>query len=59
VNPQALVASATSGSGMFKMLVSGIMGLLGMYYLAMGKKESDVNKMLIGGALTLASFLLF
>ncbi|MDE2142185.1 MAG: hypothetical protein KGJ84_07230 [Elusimicrobia bacterium] len=38
---------------------SGIMGLLGMYYLAAGKKQNDVNKMLIGAGLTLASFFIF
>ena len=45
--------------GLFKFGVSGILGLLGMYYLATGKREADVNKMLIGGALTVASFFLF
>lgn len=59
VNPQAVIASATSPSGLAKMVVSGIMGLLGMYYLAAGKKESDVQKMLIGAGLCVASCLFF
>jgi hypothetical protein len=46
-------------AGIFKFGVSGIMGLLGAYYLATGKRESDVQKMLIGGALTLAAMFFF
>ena len=43
----------------FKFGASGIAGLLGMYYLAAGKKQSDIGKMLLGAGLTLASFFLF
>jgi hypothetical protein len=38
---------------------SAVAGLLGMYYLASGKKQNDVQKMVIGAALTLASFFIF
>ena len=43
----------------WKFGASGIMGLLGMYYLGAGKKQSDVGKMILGAGLTLASFFLF
>ena len=36
-----------------------IVGVLGTYYLLAGKRQNDFKKMLIGGALTLASFVLF
>lgn len=43
----------------WKFGVSSIVGLLGMYYLAAGKKQSDFGKMMLGAGLTLASFFLF
>jgi len=48
-----------SSSTVWKFGVSAIVGLLGMYYLAAGKKQNDVGKMLLGAGLTLASFFLF
>jgi len=51
--------SAPSPLTYAKFGLSGLMGLLGMYYLAAGKKQHDVEKMLIGAALTLGSFFLF
>lgn len=38
---------------------SFVIGLAGMFYLYWGRKSNDVQKMLIGAALTIASFLLF
>lgn len=38
---------------------SVVLGVAGMLFLGMGKKEKDFNKMVIGAALTLASFFLF
>ena len=43
----------------WKFGVSGIFGLLGMYYLVAGKKQGDFGKMMLGAGLTLASFFLF
>lgn len=59
MDPQTVIASATSGSGMAKFLVSGIAGAVGMYYLAVGKKEAEVQKMIIGGILIVVSMVLF
>jgi hypothetical protein len=50
---------ATSSSGLWKFGISTIAGLLGAYYLMVGKRQNDVQKMIIGVVLTLASFLLF
>jgi hypothetical protein len=49
----------TSNSTIWKFGLSAIVGVLGMYYLAAGKKQNDFGKMLIGAGLTLASFFLF
>ena len=38
---------------------SVVMGLAGMLYLGYGKKNADVQKMMIGAALTVGSFFLF
>lgn len=38
---------------------SFVIGLIGMAYLGVGKKQNDVQKMIIGVVLTIASFLLF
>lgn len=46
-------------SGFIKFGVSGILSLLGMYYLAIGKKESDVQKMLLGAGLSLVALFMF
>lgn len=50
--------SATS-STVWKFGVSSVVGLLGMFYLAAGKKQGDFGKMVLGAGLTLASFFLF
>jgi len=44
---------------MAKFVVSGIVGAIGMYYLAIGKKEAEVQKMIIGGILIVVSMVLF
>lgn len=54
-----LPTMAVSSSGAWKFGVSTIAGLIGMYYLMVGKRQNDVQKMIIGVVLTLASFLLF
>jgi hypothetical protein len=36
-----------------------VVGMAGMFYLSVGKKTNDVQKMVIGVVLTVASFLLF
>lgn len=46
-------------SGLVKFGVSGILSVLGMYYLAVGKKESDLQKMLLGAAISLVALFLF
>lgn len=38
---------------------SAVLGLAGTFYLIWGKRSNDVQKMVIGAALTIASFLLF
>ena len=43
----------------WKTLGSFIFGLAGMAYLAQGRKQNNVEKMLLGAGLTLASFLIF
>lgn len=55
----ALPTFSASASTYWKFGVSSIVGLLGMYYLAAGKKQNDVGKMVLGAGLTLASFFLF
>ena len=56
--PSLPTMKVTAG-GMTKFAVSGIAGILGMYYLASGKRENDVQKMLIGAALTIGSMFIF
>lgn len=46
-------------SGIWKFGLSTVAGVLGMYYLAAGKKENDVEKMVIGAVLTIVSLFLF
>ena len=58
-NTGALPSVTASSSTYWKFGVSSIVGLLGMYYLAAGKKQSDFGKMMLGAGLTLASFFLF
>ena len=55
----SLPTISTSSGTLWKFGVSSVVGLLGMYYLAAGKKQMDVGKMLLGAGLTLASFFLF
>ena len=59
MNPGELPTVTASASSYWKFGVSAIVGLLGMYYLAAGKKQGDFGKMLLGAGLTLASFFLF
>ena len=59
MQPGQLPTISTSSGTLWKFGVSSIVGLLGMYYLAAGKKQMDVGKMLLGAGLTLASFFLF
>lgn len=59
MQPGQLPTVTTSSGTLWKFGASSIVGLLGMYYLAAGKKQMDVTKMLIGAGLTLASFFLF
>jgi hypothetical protein len=55
----SLPTFSASASSYWKFGASGVVGLLGAYYLASGKKANDFNKMVIGAVLTLASFFLF
>ena len=48
------------GTGFFvKTLASTIVGIVGMFYLGFGKKNQDVQKMLIGAVLIVVSMLFF
>ncbi|HUO58165.1 MAG TPA: hypothetical protein VMV05_08305 [bacterium] len=42
-----------------KMGISSIIGFYGYYVLRVGKKEMNTNKMLLGGALLIASTWMF
>jgi hypothetical protein len=55
----SLPTVTASSSTVWKIGISTIIGLLGMYYLAAGKKQNDVGKMILGAGLTLASLFLF
>ena len=55
----SLPTVTASASTWWKFGVSTLVGLLGMYYLAAGKKQGDFGKMMLGAGLTLASFFLF
>ena len=59
MKPGELPAVTASSMTYWKFGVSSIVGLLGMYYLASGKKNNDVQKMLIGAALTLGSMFMY
>lgn len=48
-----------SASTYWKFGASTIMGTAGMLYLGYGRKNNDVQKMIIGAVLTFASVLLF
>lgn len=50
---------SASPATIWKIGISTIAGLLGMYYLAAGKKQNDVGKMILGAGLTLASLFMF
>lgn len=50
--------SVTNGA-ILKFGASAVLSVLGMYYLATGKKEGDVEKMLLGAALSIAAFFFF
>jgi hypothetical protein len=43
----------------YKLVGSTIFGLLGMYYLALGKREGDAKRMVLGGLLILLSSVVF
>jgi ABC-type proline/glycine betaine transport system permease subunit len=45
--------------GMFKLLASIATGTIGMYLLYRGKKTQNVNMMLWGGGLIVASYVVF
>lgn len=55
----SLPTVTASSSTYLKFGVSSVLGLAGMLYLGMGKKEKDVGKMLLGAGLTIASMFLF
>lgn len=55
----ALPTITADASTYWKFGASSIMGLAGMLYLGYGKKNNDVQKMVIGAVLTLASVLFF
>ena len=57
----SLPASVKEQTPMFgaKMVVNLLMTAVGLYYLAIGKKEADVKKMAIGCALMLGAMFLF
>jgi hypothetical protein len=42
-----------------KNIISLVLSLLGMYYLAIGKKEQDANTMIKGAVMLLASLFIF
>jgi hypothetical protein len=44
---------------MFKAVISLVGSLLGMYYLASGKKTQDFQKMVIGAVLIIGSMFIF
>jgi len=48
----------TSGF-MFKALVTTVVSVVGMYYLASGKKNQDFEKMVIGAVLIIAAMFFF
>lgn len=58
-NTGTLPTITASSTTYWKFGISSVVGLLGMFYLAAGKKQNDVGKMIIGAGLTLASFFLF
>ena len=58
-NTGTLPTFSAGSSSVWKFGVSSIVGLLGMFYLAAGKKQGDFGKMVLGAGLTLASFFLF
>jgi hypothetical protein len=43
----------------FKVMGSSVLALLGVYYLARGKRDGEAGSMILGGALIVASFLVF
>ena len=57
---QAQIPTITATPATYaKFAASGIMGLLGAYYLYAGKRQNDVQKMITGAVLTVASMLCF
>ncbi len=56
---RALGMPAPDASTYWKTGASFAVGLAGMFYLGVGRRQNDVQKIVIGLALTLASFLLF
>lgn len=55
----SLPTVTASASTWWKFGASSVCGLVGGVMLWSGKKNNDLNKMLIGAALTLASFFMF
>ncbi len=55
----SLPTITADASTYWKMGGSAVMGLAGMVYLGYGKKNNDVQKMIIGALLTLGSIFIF
>jgi hypothetical protein len=55
----SLPTITADASTYWKMGGSTVMGLAGMFYLGYGKKNNDVQKMIIGAVLTLGSIFVF
>ena len=60
VQPKAgLLGFKITQSLLLKGAAGTVLSIIGMYYLAMGKKNQSLNSMLLGGALILFSLFLF
>lgn len=55
----SLPTVTASPTGYLKFGASTVMGLAGMLFLGYGKKNGDVQKMIIGAVLTVASMFVF
>lgn len=54
-----LPSVSVGGKDVFKFILSTVLGVAGMFLLAYGKKMNDVEKMIMGGVLTIASLFFF
>jgi hypothetical protein len=59
VTGQELPTVTATPAGYLKFGASTVMGLAGMLFLGYGKKNNDVQKMLLGAALTIGSMFVF